>query len=125
VRTGHVFFYPSQDLTHVQTFKVLFTLYQNTTTMHEPQKIGFIGLGNMGAPMAKNLLRAGFDVMVYNRTVSKAAVFQSTPAKIAASLEDLAKHAEVVITMLSDDAAVNAVCDDISRDSGRAQFIFQ
>lgn len=81
--------------------------------MHEPQKIGFIGLGNMGAPMAKNLLRAGFDVMVYNRTVSKAAVFQSTTAKIAASLEDLAKHAEVVITMLSDDAAVNAVCDDI------------
>jgi len=67
----------------------------------------------MGIPIAKNLLRAGFDVMVYNRTVSKTAVFQSTGARIATSLEDVAKHAEVIVTMLSDDAAVNAVCEDI------------
>lgn len=76
-------------------------------------RIGFIGLGNMGTPIAKNLVRAGFDVMVYNRTASKTTSFQSTDAKIAGSLEEIAKHADVVITMLSDDAAVTAVCNEI------------
>ncbi|WP_018718284.1 NAD(P)-dependent oxidoreductase [Arhodomonas aquaeolei] len=70
--------------------------------------VGFIGLGAMGAPMATNLVRAGFDVTVHNRTAAKArpladagAAVADTPAGVAAG--------GVVITMLADDAAVRAV----------------
>ena len=69
--------------------------------------IGFIGLGVMGEPMAANLVRAGFDVTVFNRTP------KSVPgASTAASLRKAA-NADVVITMLPDSAAVLAVADDI------------
>ena len=54
---------------------------QNTTI----KKIGWIGLGNMGVPMVKNLLKAGFEVTVYNRTAAKAAPLQEAGAKLAVS----------------------------------------
>jgi len=81
--------------------------------MSTSPRIGFIGLGNMGTPIAKNLLRAGFDLMVYNRTRSKTMPFEKDGAKIAASFDDLAKHADVLMTMLSDDAAVRDICNDV------------
>jgi 2-hydroxy-3-oxopropionate reductase len=69
--------------------------------------IGFIGLGVMGEPMARNLVAAGFDVTVFNRTP------KSVPgASTAASLR-AAANADVVITMLPDSAAVLAVADEI------------
>jgi len=81
--------------------------------MNTLPRIGFVGLGNMGTPIAKNLLRAGFNVMVYNRTPSKTIPLQAAGATIASSPSDVAKHAEVFMTMLSDDVAVRDVCNDV------------
>ena len=72
-------------------------------------KIGFIGLGNMGLPMARNLLKAGHELTVYNRTPQKAQPLQADGAKVAATPAEAALTAEAVITMLADDAAVEAV----------------
>lgn len=71
-------------------------------------KVGFIGLGNMGAGMARNLIKAGHEVMVYNRTRSRAEELQQEGATVADTPGD-ASHAEVVITMLADDRAVAQV----------------
>jgi 3-hydroxyisobutyrate dehydrogenase-like beta-hydroxyacid dehydrogenase len=71
-------------------------------------EVGFIGLGNMGAPMARNLLKAGHRVTVYNRTRSKAETLAREGAKVADRVTD-ACRGDVLITMLSDDAAVEAV----------------
>ncbi len=69
-------------------------------------KIGWIGLGYMGVPMARNLLAAGFEVILYNRTAAKA---EGLGAALAASPAALAGGVDVVVTMLSDDAAQEAV----------------
>ena len=68
-------------------------------------KTGFIGLGHMGLPMAKNLAKAGHDLTVFNRTPGKS---DSLPKLGAHEATDIAGacHGEVVITMLSNDAAV-------------------
>lgn len=70
-------------------------------------QVGFIGLGQMGVAMAENLLRAGHDVTVYNRTRAKAETLASEGAKVADSISG-ACRGEAVFTMLSDDAAVEA-----------------
>lgn len=74
------------------------------------ERIGFIGLGNMGEPIASNILRAGFCLKVFNRTVSKAAKLTSQGAQVAASPAEVADAGGIVFTMLSDDAAVEEVC---------------
>jgi len=71
-------------------------------------KIAFIGLGNMGSHMAGHLLGAGHDVTVWNRTLSKADELGSKGAKVAKSAGEAAREAEVVITMLADDFAVES-----------------
>ncbi len=71
-------------------------------------KIGFIGLGNMGAAMAANLLKAGHEVTVYNRTAERAQPLVTQGAKRAANIAD-ACVADVVITMLADDSALEGV----------------
>jgi 3-hydroxyisobutyrate dehydrogenase-like beta-hydroxyacid dehydrogenase len=70
--------------------------------------VGFIGLGQMGVGMAGNLLKAGHAVAVYNRTPSKAQPLVAQGAKAASSIVD-ACRGDVVITMLSNDEAVNEV----------------
>ena len=72
-------------------------------------KIGWIGLGNMGNPMVKNLLKAGFSVSVFNRTKAKETELIAAGAVSAASAQQLINNCDVVVTMLSDDAAVKAV----------------
>lgn len=74
------------------------------------EEIGFIGLGNMGAPIAMNLLRAGFSLKVFNRTLSKAANLAAQGARVTASAEDVATPGGIVCTMLSDDAALQEIC---------------
>ena len=69
-------------------------------------KVGFIGLGNMGSAIARNLIRARHDLTVYNRTQSRAEPFAST---IAETPSEATAAAEVLITMLADDAAVEGV----------------
>jgi 3-hydroxyisobutyrate dehydrogenase-like beta-hydroxyacid dehydrogenase len=71
-------------------------------------KIGFIGLGTMGRPMAANLLRAGYKLIVYNRNRNKAEGLGSN-TDIAESPGDAVRQADLVITMLSDDHAINEV----------------
>ncbi|MBB6501634.1 NAD(P)-dependent oxidoreductase [Pedobacter cryoconitis] len=78
--------------------------------MKDKLRIGWIGLGNMGVPMVKNLIKAGFEVGVYNRNEEKAKVLQGqTDVRIAHSPADLAANADVIITMLSNDDAVKEV----------------
>jgi 3-hydroxyisobutyrate dehydrogenase-like beta-hydroxyacid dehydrogenase len=72
-------------------------------------KVGFIGLGNMGQPMARNLRAAGHELAVYNRSRDKAEPLRQQGARVADSPADAARGAEVVFTMLSDDAAVEGV----------------
>lgn len=71
--------------------------------------IGWIGLGNMGYPMAKNLLKAGYALNVYNRTASKAEGLVNDGATLASSIKDLCVESEAIITMLSDDQAVKGI----------------
>jgi 3-hydroxyisobutyrate dehydrogenase-like beta-hydroxyacid dehydrogenase len=71
-------------------------------------RVGFIGLGRMGAGMAANLLAAGHDVAVHNRTRGKDQALLERGASAAARVAD-ACRGEAVITMLADDAALEAV----------------
>jgi 3-hydroxyisobutyrate dehydrogenase len=76
--------------------------------MRKP-KIGWVGLGNMGTPMVNNLLKAGFEVNVFNRTKSKEQALVEAGASAAESLPQLVQHCDIIITMLSDDAAVKEI----------------
>ena len=78
--------------------------------MSEKINIGWIGLGNMGTPMVKNLVKAGFDVTVYNRSSDKTeALSNEIKISVAYSPAELVATSDVIITMLADDAAVKAV----------------
>jgi 3-hydroxyisobutyrate dehydrogenase-like beta-hydroxyacid dehydrogenase len=70
-------------------------------------KVGFIGLGNMGSGMAKNLLKAGHDLTVHNRTADKAKPLLNQGARHAANPAE-ASRGDIVLTMLSDDHAVES-----------------
>ena len=71
--------------------------------------VGFIGLGLMGKPMVRNLLKAGYDVAVWNRTRNKAEALAHDGAKVASSARDAAAAADVLITIVSDPPALEAV----------------
>jgi len=79
-------------------------------------KVGFIGLGNMGSGIARNLIKAGHSLTVYNRTRSRAEELQPLGATLAATPADAASSAEALITMLADDHAV----EDMVLASGSA-----
>ena len=72
-------------------------------------RIGFIGLGKMGSAMARNLLRAGHQVAVYNRSRQKAEALAGEGARAAESPADVCRESQAVITMLADDGAVEQV----------------
>lgn len=71
--------------------------------------IGFIGLGQMGEPMVRNLLKAGFAVRVYNRTASKAQALVSEGAQAVGSPAEAVVSGGMVVTMLANDAALEEV----------------
>ncbi len=71
--------------------------------------LGFIGLGAMGGRMARRLLDAGFTLHGYNRTAAKAADLVKAGMTLAASPREVAERAEAVFTMVTDDAALEAV----------------
>jgi len=73
------------------------------------KRVGFIGLGIMGKPMALNLLKAGFEVTVYNRTAAKARQMVSQGAKKANSPREVAEETAIIITMVSDTPDVESV----------------
>lgn len=72
-------------------------------------KIGFIGLGSMGAAIAANLIESGYEVHVFNRTPARAERLREAGARVATSPADAARSADVVFTMVADDAAHTAV----------------
>jgi 3-hydroxyisobutyrate dehydrogenase len=73
------------------------------------ERVAVLGTGIMGAPMAPNLLKAGFQVRVWNRTPDKARVLAAEGADLAETPADAVREAAFVITMLTDAAAVLAV----------------
>jgi len=75
------------------------------------KKIGFIGIGLIGLPMAKNLLKAGYSLKAFNRSQKKAEALKEFGAEIATSIDDVVSNSDVVITMLTDDMAINEVMD--------------
>jgi 3-hydroxyisobutyrate dehydrogenase len=77
--------------------------------MNTVTSIAVLGTGRMGAPIARNLVAAGFDVSVWNRTAERAAPLAADGARLAVSPADAAEAADVVVTMLSDGDAVNRV----------------
>jgi 3-hydroxyisobutyrate dehydrogenase len=93
----------------------------------ENTRVGLIGIGNMGGPMATNLLKAGWKVTVYDADAAKVKSFAAEKgAGAAASLAELAKSSDVVITMLPDGHVVRRVAlgrsaDDDSLVKGFAQ----
>lgn len=73
-------------------------------------KLGFIGLGIMGSAMARNLVKAGFDLTVWNRTSEKCHAFAEMGASVSATPRQVAETADITFAMLADPAAAEAVC---------------
>lgn len=74
-------------------------------------KTGFIGLGVMGTPMALNLLSAGTDLIVWNRSPESAETLRAAGAEVAAGIDELFRKSQVVILMLATDAVIDAVLE--------------
>ncbi|AZV57683.1 2-hydroxy-3-oxopropionate reductase [Clostridium sp. AWRP] len=72
-------------------------------------KVGFIGLGIMGKPMSKNLIKAGYDLVVYNRSKASEEELQKAGAERGASPKDVAAKSDVIITMLPNSPQVKEV----------------
>jgi len=83
------------------------------------QQVGFIGLGAMGLGMAQNILKAGFPLCVYNRTREKAAPILQQGGTWANSPTELAAQCDILVTMVSNDAALTEVTEGILRSPKR------
>ena len=79
--------------------------------MAERETVGVVGTGIMGAPMARNLAKAGFEVVAYNRTASRAEALRDDGVDVAGSLAEVGSRATVVITMVPDTPDVLAVVE--------------
>jgi 3-hydroxyisobutyrate dehydrogenase-like beta-hydroxyacid dehydrogenase len=77
-------------------------------------RIGFLGLGNMGAAIAANLLRASHEVTVWNRSAEKARPLLQLGATLAATPKAAATDRDVVFTMLADDAALDSIVNGVN-----------
>ncbi|WAC40008.1 NAD(P)-dependent oxidoreductase [Pedobacter sp. SL55] len=78
-------------------------------------KLGWIGLGNMGNPMAKNLLKAGYNLSVYNRSIDKTEDFKAI-ATVCQSISELVNNCDIIFTMLTNDDAVNQVYQEVLKE---------
>jgi 3-hydroxyisobutyrate dehydrogenase-like beta-hydroxyacid dehydrogenase len=89
-------------------------------------KVGFVGLGLMGAPMAANILKAGYPLQVWNRTADKAEPLAAEGAVKCATPAEAARGADFVVVMVADDAALDAVLfseDGLSRGLKRGAIL--
>ena len=77
------------------------------------KNIGFIGIGLMGLPMAKNLLKADYKLKIFNRSKNKAEPLKEYGAEISSTIKEVVTDRDIIITMLTDDAAVNAVMKNL------------
>jgi len=77
------------------------------------EKIGWIGLGHMGTPMSLNLVKAGFDVSVYNRSSDKLQPLTERGAKAVDSVTELRDGCDAIFVMVSDDNAVKQIFSEL------------
>src|SRR6202789_3445461 len=77
-------------------------------------KVGWIGLGKMGIPMSQSLIKAGFPVIVYNRSKEKEESLKASGASVASTPAALIQQADIIILMVTDDKAI----DDIFKGTG-------
>jgi 3-hydroxyisobutyrate dehydrogenase len=82
-------------------------------------KIGFIGLGSQGGPMARRIVESGYPLVLWARRAEALAPFADTAAETASSIADLAGRAEHVGVCVVDDAGVEQVCDELIPAMGR------
>jgi 3-hydroxyisobutyrate dehydrogenase len=90
------------------------------------EKLGYLGLGMMGMPMARRLLDAGYDVTVWNRSAAKAAALVEAGAKSAVRPSDLADAASIIFMCLTDAAAVEEVVfgpDGLATTTGSGKLV--
>ena len=73
------------------------------------EKVALFGLGNMGSGMAGQLLRAGYPLTLWNRSIERANAFEQAGAHVAASPREAAERAEIIISMVADDEASRQV----------------
>ena len=83
--------------------------------------VGWIGLGKMGDPMSLNLMKAGFPLTVWNRSVEKTKTVAAAGAKVAGSIQELARNVDVVISMISDDPVLESVAKEVFAAKGKAK----
>lgn len=76
-------------------------------------KIGFIGLGNLGTPIAENLLESKESLLVYNRTASKAKALEPKGSTTAKSVKEVAEQCDVVFSIVSDDNALKEITEGV------------
>lgn len=84
---------------------------RNSPILDNLKSVAFLGMGVMGAPMARNLLKAGYPVIVYNRTVAKAEAMEEFGAETAATPAAAAARADVICACLYDAQAVEEVVE--------------
>src|SRR5581483_3783104 len=77
-------------------------------------RVGFIGLGNMGLPMVQNILKGGFPLTVYNRTKQKATPLFEQGAKWANSPLELAASCDILVSMVANDDALKDIVEGSS-----------
>ena len=88
------------------------------------QQIAFLGTGLMGAPMVRNLLKAGFPVTAWNRSADKAEALKADGARVSTSAAEAAREADIVIAMVSDGSAVRALLDGGVAEAMKPDAIF-
>jgi 3-hydroxyisobutyrate dehydrogenase len=75
----------------------------------EAERLGYLGLGLMGIPMARRLLRSGFEVSIWNRSAGKTAALAELGARLATSPSDVAAAADIIFMCVTDAAAVEEI----------------
>jgi 3-hydroxyisobutyrate dehydrogenase-like beta-hydroxyacid dehydrogenase len=89
---------------------------RSTATQSSATKIAFLGLGQMGAPIARLLLQQGHSITLWNRSRDKAEAIASGKARVAATPQDAVKDAAIVFSMLTDDEATKSVLFGTDRE---------
>ncbi len=85
------------------------------------KRVGFLGLGTMGAPMAKNLKKKGFEVVVWNRSPARAEALKADGLVVAKSPAELAEQVDAFCTCVADPAALMSVASELFDTARRGQ----
>jgi 3-hydroxyisobutyrate dehydrogenase-like beta-hydroxyacid dehydrogenase len=85
------------------------------------KRVGFLGMGTMGAPMAKNLKKKGFEVVVWNRSAARAEALKADGIEVAKSPAELAENVDAFCTCLADPQALMSVSAELFDTARRGQ----